>query len=479
MKPIALRSSPARACRAKLAVAVAAAIVVSACGGGGGDGGAASTSPQTAPAPSVTPTAPAPPTDKAQAIAYQYERLAEFKSVMNELAAGDQRAFDALDAGDTRQWDDYWLTDYPALVAKLQTASENVRLSEEYIHALIYGIAPAAGGEATPKLLWTIPVWLTAAAAAIYIYNEEQKRLSATRQAPTPTDTDRFIDDRARYWQAKGLAPIAARTRAIAEAGQVQALRGTLNGIEHATTFVTDAGLKPAAGALLPERAQSALDLKDLLDTLGTIRREVQVILTGKACRTQAATPKSAPGHGAGALEEPGAGPETKAGESCEVYFCTTASATCPNVPVGQWDGVVLADGHLRDIDLDVDVRADAAATLDVAPTPVAQIGAAPRQATCSTVQNAGGDTADSRIVQLGATSGTFTFSHDMVSIRDRMVVHYDGVPILDTGCVSGRATRTVSFAGLSSVISVQVEPNCAGPTSGTRWSYTVTCPPN
>ncbi len=79
--------------------------------------------------------------------------------------------------------------------------------------------------------------------------------------------------------------------------------------------------------------------------------------------------------------------------------------------------------------------------------------------------------------IPLGATSGTFRFSHEMFGIRDRIRILHDGLVLLDTGCVSGRATRMLSFSGLASFVSVEVLPNCSGTTSGTAWNYTLACP--
>ncbi len=61
--------------------------------------------------------------------------------------------------------------------------------------------------------------------------------------------------------------------------------------------------------------------------------------------------------------------------------------------------------------------------------------------------------------------------------IRDRIRILHDGLVLLDTGCVSGRATRMLNFSGLASFVSVEVLPNCSGTTSGTAWNYTLACP--
>jgi hypothetical protein len=100
--------------------------------------------------------------------------------------------------------------------------------------------------------------------------------------------------------------------------------------------------------------------------------------------------------------------------------------------------------------------------------------GAAP----CNQLNVAGFDTPETRVVELGRTSGTFTFSYDTQFQQDRMVVVYEGRTLFDTGCVgtNGTRTQTISYAGNSTQISVQVTPNCAGG-FGTVWEFTVSCP--
>lgn len=96
--------------------------------------------------------------------------------------------------------------------------------------------------------------------------------------------------------------------------------------------------------------------------------------------------------------------------------------------------------------------------------------------ATCNTQQVAGGDTPDTRQVQMGQTSGTFQFFWETYSQRDQIIVSYNGTVLFDSGCVGASATQTLSYSGASSLITVQVVPNCAGG-SGTAWNYTVYCP--
>ncbi|MCG7973670.1 MAG: S8 family serine peptidase [Candidatus Thiodiazotropha taylori] len=94
----------------------------------------------------------------------------------------------------------------------------------------------------------------------------------------------------------------------------------------------------------------------------------------------------------------------------------------------------------------------------------------------CSSTQNAGGDTPDTRQIELGQNSGSFDFYYETYNIRDRLRLHYEGELLFDSGCVGEDRTVPINYSGNSSVIAVEVIPNCEG-TSGTAWEYTVNCP--
>jgi hypothetical protein len=96
--------------------------------------------------------------------------------------------------------------------------------------------------------------------------------------------------------------------------------------------------------------------------------------------------------------------------------------------------------------------------------------------AQCSATQNAGGDTPDTRTIELGKPSGTFNFTYDTYSLKDRIIVRYQNNVLFDTGCVGESGTRPLSDSGTSTSITVEVVPNCAGGT-GTAWEYSVSCP--
>jgi murein DD-endopeptidase MepM/ murein hydrolase activator NlpD len=115
--------------------------------------------------------------------------------------------------------------------------------------------------------------------------------------------------------------------------------------------------------------------------------------------------------------------------------------------------------------------------TLRINPAGCINASPTPTPVPCSTTQVAGGDTAETRIVQMGKAAGSFTFSYNTYSIRDQMVVSYEGKTLFDTGCVGASGSVSLTYSGTSTTITVQVTPNCAGGTSGTQWDFTVGCP--
>ncbi|MBK9607927.1 MAG: IPT/TIG domain-containing protein [Betaproteobacteria bacterium] len=96
--------------------------------------------------------------------------------------------------------------------------------------------------------------------------------------------------------------------------------------------------------------------------------------------------------------------------------------------------------------------------------------------AQCSATQNAGGDTPDTRTIELGKPAGTFVFTYETYSQQDRIIVRYQGATLFDTGCVGANGSQSLPYSGTSTQISVQVIPNCQGG-SGTAWNYSVSCP--
>jgi len=98
-------------------------------------------------------------------------------------------------------------------------------------------------------------------------------------------------------------------------------------------------------------------------------------------------------------------------------------------------------------------------------------------QDVCDANTHQGGDTPETHQVEMGQMSGTFTFSWEMYTIKDQMIVSYEGTQLFDTGCVSGNGQQPLSFAGTTTKVTVVVNPNCEG-TTGTAWNFTVGCPP-
>jgi len=96
----------------------------------------------------------------------------------------------------------------------------------------------------------------------------------------------------------------------------------------------------------------------------------------------------------------------------------------------------------------------------------------------CNTQQLAGGNFPETRTIEMGRRSGTFTFAFDTQRIPDRMVLSSAGRVVFDTGCIGtdGPRTESISFSGNSTTVSVAVTPNCGVPGS-TAWSFTVFCP--
>jgi len=97
--------------------------------------------------------------------------------------------------------------------------------------------------------------------------------------------------------------------------------------------------------------------------------------------------------------------------------------------------------------------------------------------APCGQTQIAGGDTPDTRLIDLGNIGGRFRFDFQTFSVPDRMIVSYEGSTLFDTGCVETSGSALLEYHGSSTKVQVQVIPNCRGGTSGTAWNYTVHCP--
>ena len=96
--------------------------------------------------------------------------------------------------------------------------------------------------------------------------------------------------------------------------------------------------------------------------------------------------------------------------------------------------------------------------------------------APCNQQNVSGRDVPETRTIELGRRSGTFTFTYQTYGQPDRMVVSYEGRSLFDTGCVGASGAQNLSYSGNATTITVQVTPNCRGG-SGTAWDFTVSCP--
>jgi len=112
--------------------------------------------------------------------------------------------------------------------------------------------------------------------------------------------------------------------------------------------------------------------------------------------------------------------------------------------------------------------------TTTVTPTPTVTPTATPTTQPCNTATNSGGQGVTTTSHQLGRSSGTFSFSYNAFSQPDQFDILYEGRTIFSTGGpVSGSNTVAVSYSGSSTQITVRV----TGPSAGTEWEYTVSCP--
>ena len=93
----------------------------------------------------------------------------------------------------------------------------------------------------------------------------------------------------------------------------------------------------------------------------------------------------------------------------------------------------------------------------------------------CDEQVRPGGDAPEAHRIGLGRFSGRFDFYYNTYSLEDRMIVRYEGSRLYDTGCVGASGTRTLSFSGRSSIVEVEVIPNCRGG-YGTAWEFSVSC---
>ena len=83
------------------------------------------------------------------------------------------------------------------------------------------------------------------------------------------------------------------------------------------------------------------------------------------------------------------------------------------------------------------------------------------------------------RTIQLGKPGQT-TFTYETYGIEDRFAAKSEGNVLFDTTCLgtNGPRTQVLTIPGPSTVVVVEVTPNCLTPGGGTSWNYSFTCPP-
>ena len=98
----------------------------------------------------------------------------------------------------------------------------------------------------------------------------------------------------------------------------------------------------------------------------------------------------------------------------------------------------------------------------------------------CNGQQVAGADTPVTRRYDMGAMHGTFFFEYETYNIKDRIKVWNRETLLFDSGCVGTTGSRNITYSSSSSIIRVDVEPNCECPINqiciGTAWWFTAHC---
>ena len=105
-----------------------------------------------------------------------------------------------------------------------------------------------------------------------------------------------------------------------------------------------------------------------------------------------------------------------------------------------------------------------------------------PIQIACDTTTKQSGNKPETFIVELGQKSGTFIFTYNMYTVPDQMLVEYEGEKLFDTGCTGerhgqgkGADSKSITYSGASTKVTVKVLPACEGST--TQWTFTANCP--
>ncbi len=84
------------------------------------------------------------------------------------------------------------------------------------------------------------------------------------------------------------------------------------------------------------------------------------------------------------------------------------------------------------------------------------------------------------KVMELGASGGKLNYIFDPEDVPDRLIMRYEGVEFVDTGCIGHgkKLDETITLpAGTDTKISIEVRGGCKDNSSGTNWHLTVTCP--
>lgn len=105
----------------------------------------------------------------------------------------------------------------------------------------------------------------------------------------------------------------------------------------------------------------------------------------------------------------------------------------------------------------------------------------------CNGLVESGGIAGETHYIDLGNTAGNFIFEYDTFEAKDAFIILYNGSLLYQSGCVGTKGKRYKRIyhkvplynSGLygHTKIKVQVYPNCAGDSQGTKWEFTVHCP--
>ena len=138
-------------------------------------------------------------------------------------------------------------------------------------------------------------------------------------------------------------------------------------------------------------------------------------------------------------------------------------------------DGGILKDDISRREAMKTALKAGAyaAPVVVAAAVPVGVAAATPPPLGCSATTTSGGAGVTTNVHELGRTSGTFVFNWDAFAIPDKFDVSYQGTLLFSTGFVSLTGTKTLSYSGTSTKVTVVV----TGSAPATAWNYVVNCP--